>query len=187
MTKMPQDLRKETLDLVNAGKPAEGTQVAALIAAWLKSLDDEDLADVSPASLAPVLVQGFTQAAKRTTEGCQIASLRYADGRGGEATALLILNDDMPYLVDSIVMALRRQRVVANGVLNAVLPVRRDAQTAPSLPCCEDGSRSNPTCWCCCPKNWMPQRWAELTGRIADGGARRRHREARPGGDEATA
>eukprot|EP01034_Spumella_vulgaris_P038139 gene38139-47076_t len=43
------------------------------------------------------------------------------------ATALLILNDDMPYLVDSIVMALRKQRLIANGVLNAVLPVARGA------------------------------------------------------------
>jgi glutamate dehydrogenase len=44
------------------------------------------------------------------------------------STALLILNEDMPYLVDSFVMALRRQRVVATGVMNAVLPVQRDAQ-----------------------------------------------------------
>ncbi|GGC14611.1 NAD-glutamate dehydrogenase domain-containing protein [Pseudoduganella buxea] len=131
MTKMPQDLRKETLDLVNAGKPADGSQetgqARALIAAWLKSLDDEDLADTSPDSLAPVLVEGFSQAAQRRAGGPQIATLRYADGRGGMATALLILNDDMPYLVDSIVMALRKQKVVASGVLNAVLPVTRDA------------------------------------------------------------
>ncbi|AXA92983.1 NAD-glutamate dehydrogenase domain-containing protein [Massilia sp. YMA4] len=134
MTKMPQDLRKETLDLVNAGKPAEGSQgddqARALIAAWLKSLDDEDLADTSPDSLAPVLVAGFSQAARRTAPGAQVATLRYADGRGGMATALLILNDDMPYLVDSIVMALRKQTVLANGVLNAVLPVARDANGA---------------------------------------------------------
>ncbi|EEF21829.1 conserved hypothetical protein, partial [Ricinus communis] len=52
--------------------------------------------------------------------------MRYTDGRCGMSTALLILNEDMPYLVDSFVMALRRQRVVASGVMNAVLPVRRD-------------------------------------------------------------
>ncbi|WP_338767945.1 NAD-glutamate dehydrogenase domain-containing protein [Massilia sp. METH4] len=127
MTKMPQQLRKETLELVNAGKTTEGTPVQALIAAWLKSLDDEDLADTLPESLAPVLVEGFTQAAHRSTPGAQIATLRYADGRGGHATALLIVNDDMPYLVDSIVMVLRRQKVQVNGVLNAVLPVTRDA------------------------------------------------------------
>lgn len=128
MKQMPQDLRTQTLDLVNANQPsAAGSQVAALISAWLGSLDEEDLAGTSPDSLAPVLWDGFTQAAGRTTHGCQIAQLRSSDGRGGMATALLILNDDMPYLVDSIVMAMRKQRVAVSGVMNAVLPVRRDA------------------------------------------------------------
>ncbi|WBS02665.1 NAD-glutamate dehydrogenase [Pseudoduganella sp. SL102] len=134
MTKMPQQLRSETLELVNTSgamdHAAGNAPVGALIALWLKSLDDEDLADTLPASLAPVLVEGFTAAARRTGPGAQIATLRYADGRGGNATALLILNDDMPYLVDSIVMVLRRQKVQVNGVLNAVLPVTRDAAGA---------------------------------------------------------
>ncbi|SHH56548.1 NAD-glutamate dehydrogenase domain-containing protein [Massilia sp. CF038] len=123
MKQMPQDLRNQTLDLINA----DGSPVAALISAWLKSLDDEDLAGTSPESLAPVLRDGFAQAAKRSGAGCQIAQLRHSDGRGGMATALLILNDDMPYLVDSIVMAMRKQRVAVGGVMNAVLAVRRDA------------------------------------------------------------
>ncbi|NGZ88199.1 NAD-glutamate dehydrogenase domain-containing protein [Duganella aceris] len=128
MKQMPQDLRKQTLDLVNTSKPAgDGSQIAALISAWLGSLDDEDLAGTSPDSLAPVLWDGFTFASKRTGSGAQIARLRYADGRGGTATALLILNDDAPYLVDSIVMAMRKLHVTANGVLNSVLPVARDA------------------------------------------------------------
>ena len=127
MKQMPQDLRAQTLELVNAYHAASGSPVAALIGAWLGSLDDEDLAGTSPESLAPVLRDGFTQAASRTVEGCQIAQLRYSDGRGGMATALLILNDDMPYLVDSFVMAMRKQRVAVAGVMNAVLAVRRDA------------------------------------------------------------
>src|SRR5476649_1499229 len=127
MTKMPNDLRSQTLDLVNASKPADSGQVAALISAWLGSLDEEDLAGTAPGSLAPVLWDGFTQASKRTGSGAQIAKLRYADGRGGMATALLVLNDDMPYLVDSIVMAMRKLRVGVSGVLNSVLPVARNA------------------------------------------------------------
>jgi glutamate dehydrogenase len=122
---MPQDLRTRTLALVNENKPAE--QISALISAWLGSLDDEDLAGVSPDSLAAILQDGFAQVAQRTVPGCQIAQMRYTDGHCGMSTALLILNEDMPYLVDSFVMALRRQRVVASGVMNAVLPVRRDA------------------------------------------------------------
>ncbi|MGO4478858.1 NAD-glutamate dehydrogenase domain-containing protein [Massilia sp. 2TAF26] len=129
---MPSDLRTRTLALVNEknaeNKPAE--QLGALIGAWLGSLDDEDLAGVSPDSLAAILQDGFAQVAQRTGQGCQIAQMRYTDGRCGMSTALLILNEDMPYLVDSFVMALRRQRVVATGVMNAVLPVRRDANGA---------------------------------------------------------
>jgi glutamate dehydrogenase len=121
---MPQDLRTRTLALVNENKGSE--QVRALIGAWLASLDDEDLAGVSPDSLAAILQDGFAQAAQRTVQGCQIAQMRYTDGHCGMSTALLILNEDMPYLVDSFVMALRRQRVVASGVMNAVLPVTRD-------------------------------------------------------------
>ncbi len=127
MNDMSQDLRNQTLNLVNANNAAASGQVGALISAWLGSLDDEDLAGTAPASLAPVLWEGFSQLAQRTAPGCQIAQMRYTDARGGMATALLILNEDMPYLVDSFVMALRKERQSAAGVMNAVLPVRRDA------------------------------------------------------------
>ncbi|MBV7538846.1 NAD-glutamate dehydrogenase [Duganella sp. sic0402] len=125
MKQTPQDLRKQTLDLVNATKPA--TEAATLVNAWLGSIDDDDLAGTAPDSLALVLLDGFNQAYKRSGSGAQIAKLHYDDSRGGKATALLILNDDMPYLVDSIVMAMRKLRVIANSVLNAVLPVTRNA------------------------------------------------------------
>ncbi|MRW93427.1 glutamate dehydrogenase [Duganella sp. FT80W] len=128
MKQTPQDLRKQTLDLVQASKPAN--EVSALIGAWLTAIDDDDLSGTAPDSLAPVLWDGFTQASKRKGSGAQIARLHYDDGRGGKATALLILNDDMPYLVDSIVMAMRKLRVSANSVLNAVLPVARNAEGA---------------------------------------------------------
>ncbi|MEG1324575.1 MAG: NAD-glutamate dehydrogenase, partial [Janthinobacterium sp.] len=129
MNHTPQDLRTQTLELINAAGNAgnAAAPVVQLVQAWLDSLDAEDLADIAPDSLAPVLVDGFTQAAKRAGNGCQIATLRYADGRGGMASALLILNEDMPYLVDSIVMAMRRQHLAVRGVMNTVLPVRRAA------------------------------------------------------------
>ena len=134
MNHTPQDLRTQTLELINAAGNANkaAAPVVQLVQAWLDSLDAEDLADIAPDSLAPVLVDGFTQAAKRTGSGCQIATLRYADGRGGMASALLILNEDMPYLVDSIVMAMRRQHLAVRGVMNTVLPVRLAACVKPS-------------------------------------------------------
>ena len=76
MTQMPQDLRKQTLDLINANQAANSGQVAALISAWLGSIEEEDLSGIAPGSLVPVLWEGFTQAAKRKGAGAQIATLR---------------------------------------------------------------------------------------------------------------
>jgi glutamate dehydrogenase len=87
MKDMPNDLRGQTLALINengsASQSAGSAQVNALIAAWLESLDDEDLAGTAPHSLAPVLVDGFSQLAQRTGPGAQIATMGYSDGRGG--------------------------------------------------------------------------------------------------------
>jgi glutamate dehydrogenase len=123
MHQTPHDVRSQTLALI---KPQGSTEIRALIEAWLLALNDEDLADVSPDSLAPLLQEGFAQAAS-FDGNCKIATLRYADGRGSLASALLIVNDDVPYLVDSIVMAMRKQRVALRGVMNTVLALRRDA------------------------------------------------------------
>ena len=123
-----QELRKQTLTLVQSHNPPSNPSVSALLETWLSSLEEDDLAGILPASLASVLWEGFTHASTWTpAQGCQITTLAYQDGRGGHATALLILNPDMPFLVDSIVMALRSKRVVSRSVLNSVLAVQRDA------------------------------------------------------------
>lgn len=131
MEHQPQDLRSQTLNLVtsgaNAPECADKETVAGLIRVWLTSLDEDDLLGITPDSLAKVLWHGFAQTVQRGAQSCQISSLSYADGRGGNASALLILNPDMPYLVDSLVMALRKSRLAVNAVLNAVLAVKRDA------------------------------------------------------------
>ena len=81
MDPMLQDVRTQTLELVGAHPPVDaGSQVAALIRAWLLALDAEDLAGTAPDTLAPLLWAGFTEAANRHAQGCQIAQLRYAEG-----------------------------------------------------------------------------------------------------------
>jgi glutamate dehydrogenase len=118
-----QDLRRQTLALLATAPAAE----LALMQAWIGSLDEEDLAGLAPDSLAAVMQQVFPQLLRRTDGGCQITAARHHDARGGQAAALLIVNNDMPYLVDSIVMALRKKRLAVRAVLNAVLAVARDA------------------------------------------------------------
>ncbi|MET3108735.1 glutamate dehydrogenase [Oxalobacteraceae bacterium GrIS 2.11] len=125
--KQAQELRKQTLTLVQANNAQNNPPVSSLLETWLSSLEEDDLAGILPASLASILWEGFTHAAHWTpSKGCQINTMAYQDGRGGKATALLILNPDMPYLVDSIVMSLRNQRIVSRAILNSVLAVQRD-------------------------------------------------------------
>ena len=129
MTAQPLDIRTETLALLQgdtAHVAGAVPQQLALIETWLAALEPEDLAEVTAASLASILWQGFTAVANCQSAACQVVPLRYADGRGGWATALLVHNPDMPFLVDSIVMAMRRLHVASHAVLNAVLTVRRN-------------------------------------------------------------
>ena len=130
MTAQPLDIRTETLAMLhssNAFAASAAPGQLALIETWLGSLEAEDLAEVSAASLASILWQGFSALGDCRSAACQVVPLRYADGRGGWATALLVHNPDMPFLVDSIVMAMRRLRITSHAVLNAVLTVRRNA------------------------------------------------------------
>ena len=130
MTSLSLDIRNETLALLRSqtGQAASAApQQLALIETWLASLEPEDLADVSAASLASILWQGFSAVADCRSTACQVVPLRYADGRDGWATALLVHNPDMPFLVDSIVMTMRRLHIASHAVLNAVLTVRRNA------------------------------------------------------------
>lgn len=123
-----QELRKQTLLLVKATPGQTEPSAGALLETWLSSLDEADLSGILPASLASALPAAFDHAAQWTpAQGCQINTLAYQDGRGGRATALLILNPDMPYLVDAMVMVLRNERITSRAILNSVLAVQRDA------------------------------------------------------------
>jgi glutamate dehydrogenase len=130
MTSHLQELRAAALHQVLADVPgdADRAQVEALIRAWLQSVEEEDLAGLNVEALASPLWKGFSRMTNwKPEEGCRIEAVCAADGRGGQTTALLILNPDMPFLVDSMVMAMRKSRVPSRAVLNAVLSVERGA------------------------------------------------------------
>lgn len=166
MNDMSQDVRSQTMALIHENVPTGANpQLPALIEAWLGALDQDDLAGTAPASLAPALLDGFAQAATRNAPGCQIATMTWSDGRGENATALLVINDDMPYLVDSIVMAMRKEKVAVAGVMNAVLPVRRS--TAGVLETVgENGSKLESFVLCLLGEELTATDLADLTARI---------------------
>jgi glutamate dehydrogenase len=104
---MPQDLRSQTLALVNENKPADAAdQTGALISAWLGARRGRP-GRHRAASAGAGPVGRLRAGAQRSAPGARSPRCATPTG-GGMATALLILNDDMPYLVDSFVMALRK-------------------------------------------------------------------------------
>jgi len=129
MKQQTEDLRKRTLDLAQTkamgGAEDLQSQAVPVLQIWLASLEEEDLISIVPENLASALWQGFSAAAQKGLNGCRVQPLRYTVGRNESATALLIVNQDMPFLVDSIVMAMRKMRIVSRAVLNAVLSVQR--------------------------------------------------------------
>ena len=125
-----QDIRSQTRALVHADAriATAGAGQVALIDTWLAALEAEDLVGMHAASLASLLIDGFSALVAASTGACQVVPLQYVDDRGTVASAMLIHNPDMPFLVDSFVIAMRRLRIASQAVLNAVLSVRRDAQ-----------------------------------------------------------
>lgn len=126
MNKPSQDIRTQILEGVLSGVKDPAPATESLIRAWINSIDEEDLAGLSADNLASCLWEGFSRMSRWTPqEGCRIEAMSYIDDRGAKATALLILNPDMPFLVDSMVMAMRKMRMPSRAVMNAVLTVER--------------------------------------------------------------
>ncbi|HEX9173254.1 MAG TPA: glutamate dehydrogenase, partial [Telluria sp.] len=122
------DLRGRLMSMVKTGfAQAPGDPVGAMAGKWLDLLDDEDLRVLAPDVFVSLLCEGCAHAATRQKGQCQVIPLRYASGKGSLSLALLIVNDDMPYLVDSILMAMRRQSVAVDAVMNAVFARERGA------------------------------------------------------------
>ena len=136
MNTFSNEVREQTLALLDTTNDATSTQFNVVPAAtrslskiWLSAVDEADLIGLDPITLAAVIQQTFVLLPKNVHTGCCIESVACTDHRGATATALLILNPDMPYLVDSFVMAMRKHGVASRAVLNAVLSIKRDADS----------------------------------------------------------
>ena len=71
-----QELRQQTLTLVQSHNTQNNPPLASLLEAWLSSLDEADLIGILPASLASVLWPAFEHAAQwMPSKGCQINTL----------------------------------------------------------------------------------------------------------------
>ncbi|MEP2924837.1 MAG: NAD-glutamate dehydrogenase domain-containing protein, partial [Bauldia litoralis] len=114
--------------LSRAGK-ADGTRLPALAGDLLGHVSPEDLARISPDDLC-----GFVRSADsllaRRKPGQAVVRLTDPDGDGagpdGDVTVIEMLNDDMPFLVDSTLQELQALGLTVRLVAHPVVAVTRD-------------------------------------------------------------
>ena len=128
--------RRERIDAVLAlAAPrvpaAQRAHVEAFARAFFHHLDTDDLAARSPEDLLGALLSSWQFGAERApgTARLRVISPSLAEqGWASRHTVIELVNDDMPFLVDSTTMEIYRQGLSLHLIVHPVLVVERDAQ-----------------------------------------------------------
>ncbi|MGH8976614.1 MAG: NAD-glutamate dehydrogenase, partial [Acidimicrobiia bacterium] len=110
----------------DAGQP----DFDAFLTRYYASVPPEDLERRSTESLQVIAASHWDLALERVpgTAKVRVSSPKHGDGGDGRHTIVQIVNDDMPFLVDSVTMELERHDLGLYLVVHPILRVRRDAQ-----------------------------------------------------------
>ncbi|HEY3872946.1 MAG TPA: NAD-glutamate dehydrogenase [Actinocrinis sp.] len=100
-----------------------GLDYAAVLPRYFRHVAFEDIADRTPAEVLAVVESGAALAAVRP-QG--VANIRVSTPAGGGRTAIEVVTDDMPFLVDSVTAELSRLGHGIHVVFHPVLTVDRD-------------------------------------------------------------
>ncbi len=124
-------LLSKVASLVRKLRPKAAQRAEEFARQLYRAVSVEDLQERRPADLAGAAVSLFEFAAKRTPGKPAIRLLNPESKRDGFAsphTIVQMVNDDMPFLVDSISMALNRHGRIISLTVHPIMPVCRDRQ-----------------------------------------------------------
>ena len=113
--------------------PADRERTEAFAREYFRGMDDEDVVTRAPADLYGAALSLLQFAALRTPG---VPRLRVfnpkLDDHGWQSshTVVEIVNDDMPFLVDSVTMELARLRLELHLIVHPILAVERGADGA---------------------------------------------------------
>jgi glutamate dehydrogenase len=120
----------EVLQALKARLPAPRHKDAQILAeAFCRRIPDEDYASRSPQVWAVLLADIFDFARERRADVPKVRLFNPTlDEHGWESphTVIQVVNDDMPFLVDSVGMAIAQHEVLAHAMIHPVVEVRRD-------------------------------------------------------------
>jgi glutamate dehydrogenase len=117
--------------IARAGRGARSGLTQALLRAYFRGVAEDDLAAREPGLLARAARAHQARAARRAPGRTLVRVFNPdpgVDGFESTHTFVLTVTDDMPFLVDSISMALGRAEVAVHLIVHPVLRVRRDGR-----------------------------------------------------------
>lgn len=136
MAATTEDQREERIAAVLAhadSRPAEpgAMPLEALVREYYRQVDLEDLDERAPEDLLGALLSHRQLAAQRQPGTARVrvfSPTPGADGWGSRHSVVQVVNDDMPFLVDSVSLEIARQGLSLHLIVHPVFAVRRDAR-----------------------------------------------------------
>lgn len=131
-----QDARREeriaaVLALAARRVPAQAAALEGFTREYFRQVDLDDLEERTPEDLLGALLSHRQFGAQRTPGVPRVRVFSPSpadDGWGSRHTVVQVVNDDMPFLVDSVSMELARQGLAVHLLVHPVFAVQRDAQ-----------------------------------------------------------
>ena len=124
----------ELLALAQQGlAPERHGPFAAFAGECLEQLDADDLGETRVEDLAGALLSHWQFGARRAGGAPKVRALSptlAADGWSSRHSVIEVVNDDMPFLVDSTTIEINRQGLTLHLIVHPVFAVRRDASGA---------------------------------------------------------
>ncbi len=111
-------------------EPTRYQQVEAIAAEYFQRLDAQDLAERTPEDLLGALLSHLQLGEVRRGGGAKVRVFSPTPGEDGWQTrhsAIQIVNDDMPFLVDSTTLEINRQGLTLHLLVHPIYAVERDA------------------------------------------------------------
>jgi glutamate dehydrogenase len=110
---------------------AQRALIEQFAAAYFHHLDADDLAARTPEDLLGALLSCWQFGAERAPGSTQLRVISPSlaeDGWASRHTVIEVVNDDMPFLVDTSTMEINRQGLTLHLIVHPVLVVQRDAR-----------------------------------------------------------
>ena len=123
---------EEVLKLVQAKVPAaQRNTISAFVLRYYGQVDPEDLAERAPADLYGAALSHWNFARRRDPAHARVRVFNPSiEEHGWQSTHTIIeiVNDDMPFLVDSVTMEVNRHGLTLHLIIHPIVAVVRDAE-----------------------------------------------------------